>query len=109
MPVILLTWEAEIGRIKIQGQQRQIVLVMPISKITRAKWTGGVTQAVEHLLCQHEALNSNPSPTKNNHKTTLISPLMEGHYNHSKEMWKFNEKRYFEVPCTNRVAFILLF
>jgi hypothetical protein len=27
-----------------------------ISKITRAKWTGGVTQAVEHLLCKQEAL-----------------------------------------------------
>jgi hypothetical protein len=25
-PVILATWEAEIGRIKIQGQSRQIVL-----------------------------------------------------------------------------------
>jgi hypothetical protein len=39
----------------------------PISVITRAKWTGAVTQVVEHLLCNHEALSSNPSPitTKN--------------------------------------------
>jgi hypothetical protein len=41
----------------------------PISKTTRAKWTGGVAQEVpcllcEHLLCRHEALSSSPSPTK---------------------------------------------
>jgi hypothetical protein len=30
----------------------------PISKITRAKWTGSVAQAVEHLLCKCEALSS---------------------------------------------------
>jgi hypothetical protein len=30
----------------------------PISKITRAKWTGGAAS------CKHEVLNSNPSPTK---------------------------------------------
>jgi hypothetical protein len=36
-----------------------------ISKVARAKWTGGVTQAVERLLCRHETLSSNPSPTKN--------------------------------------------
>jgi hypothetical protein len=36
---------------------------VPISKITRTKWTGGVVQAVECLLCKHEVLNSNPSPT----------------------------------------------
>jgi hypothetical protein len=37
----------------------------PISKIIRTKWTGGVAQAVEFLLCKCEALNSNPNPTKN--------------------------------------------
>jgi hypothetical protein len=35
-----------------------------ISKKTRAKWTGGVVQAVQHLLCKCEALSSNSSPTK---------------------------------------------
>jgi hypothetical protein len=50
MPVILATWEAEIRRITVQGQPRQIAGETPISKITRAKWTGGVAQAVEHLL-----------------------------------------------------------
>jgi hypothetical protein len=51
--------EAEIGRIMVQAQPRQIVLKTPISKITRAKWTGGVAQAVEL-----EALSSNKQ-TKN--------------------------------------------
>jgi hypothetical protein len=37
-----------------------------ISEITRAKWTGGVFQTVEHLLCKWESLSSNPSPTKIN-------------------------------------------
>jgi hypothetical protein len=40
----------------------------PVSKITRAKWTGGMTQVVDHLLCKHEALNSNHSPTQKRKK-----------------------------------------
>jgi hypothetical protein len=36
----------------------------PISKITRAKWAGGVGQVVELLLCKCKALSSNPNPTK---------------------------------------------
>jgi hypothetical protein len=36
----------------------------PISKISRAKWTGGIDQVVEFLLWKCEALSSNPSPTK---------------------------------------------
>jgi hypothetical protein len=43
MTVILVTWEVEIGRIMVQGQPKQIVLeTSPISKTTRANWTGGV-------------------------------------------------------------------
>jgi hypothetical protein len=38
------------------------------SKLTRAKWSEGVAQMVEHLLCKNEALNSNPSPTKKKKK-----------------------------------------
>jgi hypothetical protein len=34
-PVILATWEAEIGKTMVQGQSRQIVCETPISKITR--------------------------------------------------------------------------
>jgi hypothetical protein len=39
-----------------------------ISKITSVKWTGGVAQAVEPILCKHKALSSNSSPTKKRKK-----------------------------------------
>jgi hypothetical protein len=38
MFVILATWEAEILRIAVQVQPRQIVPETSISKITRTKW-----------------------------------------------------------------------
>jgi hypothetical protein len=38
MPVILVTWEVEIGRTAIRGQPGK-QFADPISKITRAKWT----------------------------------------------------------------------
>jgi hypothetical protein len=44
---ILATWETKIGRITVRGQPGQIVHKIPISKITRAKWTGGMIQVVE--------------------------------------------------------------
>jgi hypothetical protein len=48
MPVILAIWEAEIGRIEFRGlRPAQAEFTDPISKITRAKWTGDVAQAVE--------------------------------------------------------------
>jgi hypothetical protein len=37
MLVILASWEAEIRKITVQSQPRQIVLEIPISKIARAK------------------------------------------------------------------------
>jgi hypothetical protein len=37
----------------------------PISKKTTRKWTRGMAQAVEHLLCKCKVLSSNPSLTKN--------------------------------------------
>jgi hypothetical protein len=37
----------------------------PLSKITRAKITAGVVQAVKHLPHKHQALSSNPSSTNN--------------------------------------------
>jgi hypothetical protein len=53
------------GRIVVQGQPGQIVHKTPsISKIPRAKWTGSMAQVVECLLCKHEALSSNSSPTE---------------------------------------------
>jgi hypothetical protein len=36
----------------------------PISKIMRTKWTGGMAQAVDHLLCKHKAMSSNSSLNK---------------------------------------------
>jgi hypothetical protein len=36
----------------------------PISKITRAKWTGGVAKVVEHLLCKCKVLSQTPVPPK---------------------------------------------
>jgi hypothetical protein len=46
-PVILATWEAEIRKIEVGGHDG-----VTISKITKAKWTGGVAQVIEHLLCK---------------------------------------------------------
>jgi hypothetical protein len=57
MPTILTTWDFKIASLAISYRN-------PISKISRAKWTGGVAQAVEYLFCKHEALGSNPRPTK---------------------------------------------
>jgi hypothetical protein len=65
--VILTTGELRLPADRgstVQGQPWQIVLRPPSPKITRAKWTGGVAQAVEYLLCQHKDLSSNFSPAK---------------------------------------------
>jgi hypothetical protein len=47
MPVILAMWEDQDLR-SAQANSSQV----PISKITRAKWTGGMAQVVERLLLQ---------------------------------------------------------
>jgi hypothetical protein len=41
-----------------------------LSKITEARWTRSVVQAVQCLLCKHKVLRSNPSPTKKTNKKT---------------------------------------
>jgi hypothetical protein len=41
-----------------------------IAKITRVKWTGGVAQAVECLLCKCEARSSSSSPKQNKQQQT---------------------------------------
>jgi hypothetical protein len=72
MPIILATQEAEIRRIAVQSQPGQIVHKILSRKNPLQKRAGGVAQgvhtrdvvqAVENLLCKHQALNSNPSPT----------------------------------------------
>jgi hypothetical protein len=67
MTAIVATWEAEIRRITVQGQPKQIVYKTPISKITKLKWTGGVAQVVEYLLCKCKA----PVPPKENKKNHI--------------------------------------
>jgi hypothetical protein len=69
--IVLAIWEAEIGRITVRGQSRQIVLENPVSKTNRAKWSGGVAQVEEGLFCKCKALISNPSPTKKKKKLSL--------------------------------------
>jgi hypothetical protein len=60
------------GRIKVQGQPGQIVQDTLSPKIIRVKWIGGMAQVVEYLLCKHEVLNSNPSPTKKNKNPMIV-------------------------------------
>jgi hypothetical protein len=48
----------------------------PISKITREKWTGGVAQAVQHLLCKHKALSSNASPARERERGSRSIPIL---------------------------------
>jgi hypothetical protein len=63
-PVILATQEAEIRRIAVWSQPRQIVCETMSWKNPSQKRAGGVTQVVEHLPSNGEALSSNPSTIK---------------------------------------------
>jgi hypothetical protein len=77
-PIVLVTWKAEFGRITVWGQPRQIVWETLISKITRAKWTGGVAQALECLLSKCKALSSNHSRT---HTPPINASIVEYNLN----------------------------
>jgi hypothetical protein len=59
MPIILVAWEDHSLRSAWASSSQD-----PIYKITKPKWTGGMAQAIEHLLCKCEDKNLNPSPTK---------------------------------------------
>jgi hypothetical protein len=52
---------------------------MPHLQNNQSKMDGGVTQAIECLLCKWKALTSNPSTTKKKKKktqiTTAVKPL----------------------------------
>jgi hypothetical protein len=72
----------------VQGQPRQIVwLRSHFQKITRAKWTGRMTQVVECLLWKYKVLSSNPSPPRKKKNPK----------NHS----KISGKKYFRLQCRN--------
>jgi hypothetical protein len=70
MPVILATWEAEIRKIVVGSQTRQIVL----KKNPTQNWAGGVVQPRECLPSKHEVLSSNPNIVT--HKRNISSYLM---------------------------------
>jgi hypothetical protein len=74
--VLLPTWETEMKRISALDEPRQIVHETPFSKITTAKWTGGVAQVLEHVLCKSKALSLNPNPTKKKKKKAENRPTL---------------------------------
>jgi hypothetical protein len=88
----------------------------PFSKITRTKWTGGVAQAVEYLLCKYKALNLNPSPTKRKKFEASLNYIMRPCLERRKEGWEgkggeaWGEKRRKEtIFCLGyRLYFLLL-
>jgi hypothetical protein len=47
MPLILLTWEAEIRRIMVQSQPGEIVHHLLLGKYPTQQWAGEVAQVVE--------------------------------------------------------------
>jgi hypothetical protein len=85
--VMQATWEAEIRRITVWGQSRQIVWKTPISKITKSNQTRGVAQATERLFCKSEALSSNPSPTRQNKKPKTTTKNPQVLYSASCQYW----------------------
>jgi hypothetical protein len=60
MPIILATWEAEIGMIKVHSRPAQGNSGNIISKITTAKWNGDVPSL------QAQSPKFKPSPTNIN-------------------------------------------
>jgi hypothetical protein len=65
MPVILVTQEAEIRRIVVQSQPRQIVSGTLCQKNpTQKRRVDRMIQVVEHLLSKCEAMSSSPRTTE---------------------------------------------
>jgi hypothetical protein len=57
-------------------------------QFTNTQRTGGVAQVVEHLLCKHKALNSNPVPTKdNNSNNNNKNPNTKKQHTQAHGMW----------------------
>jgi hypothetical protein len=53
---------------KVPGQPRQIVQETPVSKITKAKWTGGVSQAVHSPELNPQSHQKKPTFTLDSSK-----------------------------------------
>jgi hypothetical protein len=71
--VILVTWEGGCNSEDWSSRPAQSNSSQDSnSKMTRAKWTGAMTEVVECLLCMCKALSSNLSPTKTNKKPHQI-------------------------------------
>jgi hypothetical protein len=64
MPVILATWEAEIRRVVIGSQSRQIVQETLSQKYPTHNRVGGVAPVIGNLPNKGGALSSNPSTAK---------------------------------------------
>jgi hypothetical protein len=72
MPVISATQEAEIRRIVVCSQPRQMFHMTISWKFPAAKKAGRVAEVVEHLPNKCEALSSNPVLPKNNNKYVYV-------------------------------------
>jgi hypothetical protein len=70
-PVILATWEAEIGRIRVSRPFWANSSQDLISKIARAKWTGGVAQVAELLFHKTKAEFKPQSQQKQTNKKKI--------------------------------------
>jgi hypothetical protein len=78
MFVILATREAEIRRMAVQGQPRQIVRESLFLKYpTHKKRAGEMAQVVKFLPRKHEALSSNSSTAKKKKKKERKTTIME--------------------------------
>jgi hypothetical protein len=89
MPVILASQEAEIRRITVQSQPKQIVHETLSWKYPTTKRPGKVDQVIECLPSKCEALSSNSSTakkknkkTKNHHSQTLKPSKSLNSYTH---------------------------
>jgi hypothetical protein len=71
-------WEGHSSRLDLANSSQD-----PISKITRAKWAGGMAQVVEHLLCKCEAQSSNHSTAKSINQRAIAQnniPFNSGYF-----------------------------
>jgi hypothetical protein len=71
-PIILATQEAEISRIMVWNQPRQMACEHLSWKYPMQKRDGSVAQVVEYLSCKHEAQSSNSSTTRKKKVTITI-------------------------------------